>query len=75
MQDEKNFYCDKVSANVKIQFDYDKMNSGLYMTERSLNNQTFYCVRLASPDYCKLCTPMTKFDIWEKLIKNFNSLM
>lgn len=73
IQDEKSFYCDKVNKTVKIQFDFDKLENGIYKIEGALNNQEFKCLNILYPEYCRLCTPMTKFDIWEKLIKNFIS--
>ncbi len=73
MQGEENFFCDKVNKTVKIQFDFTNMEDGNYRTERVLSNQEFNCERLIYPEHCMLCSPMTKYDIWEKLIKHFVS--
>ncbi len=73
MQNSMNIYCDKVNKDVVIQFDFDSVENGIFKIKRALNNQKFNCLSLVYPDCCKLCTPMTKFDIWEKLIKKFRS--
>jgi hypothetical protein len=72
MQGEENFYCEKIHKTVRIMFDYNNMeNGGIYRTERVLSNQEFNCEKLIDPEHCMFCSPMTKYDIWEKLIKGF----
>lgn len=67
----RKIYCDKVNEAVNIQFSFDKKENGIYRTKKALNKQEFNCTRLMSPEFCMLCTPMTKYDIWQKLIKDF----